>query len=55
MRHAYLLVVLLFTLSSCGKVTSNEYEKNTPVVSGDSVINKAITSNTERSEITKFS
>ncbi|RXI96575.1 hypothetical protein DS745_23005 [Anaerobacillus alkaliphilus] len=33
MKHAYLLAVLLFTLSSCGEVTTNQYEKNTSVIS----------------------
>ncbi|MFA9557782.1 hypothetical protein ACERII_10790 [Evansella sp. AB-rgal1] len=40
-----LLLVVLFTLSSCVKDTANEYENNTPLVSGDITIDSAI--NTE--------
>ncbi|MFE7064080.1 hypothetical protein ACFVAD_18260 [Sutcliffiella sp. NPDC057660] len=43
MNRAYLLVVLLFILSSCGKVTTNnEYEKNTDVAPGDNTVNSAV-------------
>lgn len=57
MKSAFLLVVL-FTLSSCVKDTTNEYEKNTSVVSGDSTtdsaINTEITPSTERNVIQKY-
>ena len=35
-------MVLLFILSSCGKVTTNEYEKNTYVVSGESTTDSTV-------------
>lgn len=51
MKHAYLLVVLLFILSSCGKVTTNEYDKNTFVILGDSTTDSVIyTENTPSKE-----
>lgn len=51
MEHAYLLVVLLFILSSCGKVTTNEYDKNTYVILGDSTTDSVIyTENTPSKE-----
>ncbi|MEH7388246.1 hypothetical protein V7147_23035 [Bacillus sp. JJ1521] len=50
MKSALLLAVL-FTLSSCVKENTNEYEKNTPVVSGDITIDSAI--NTEFTPSTK--
>ncbi len=57
MKFALLLVVL-FTLSSCVKDTTNEYEKNTPVVSGDSTtdsaINTEVTPSTERNVLQTY-
>lgn len=51
-------MVLLFILSSCGKVTTNEYEKNTNVVSGDSATDSAvyteITLSTERNLLQNY-
>ncbi len=55
MKFAFLLIVL-FTLSSCD--TTNEYEKNTPEISGNSTTNSAIsteiTSSTERNVLQKY-
>ncbi|MEH7380258.1 hypothetical protein V7138_07235 [Bacillus sp. JJ1533] len=52
-----ILLVVLFTLSSCTTVTTEEYEKNTPVVSvnstADTAINTEMTSSTERKELQK--
>jgi len=58
MKHLYLLVILLFTLSSCEEVTTNEHDKNTHVVSGDTLTNNAIntetTPSTERSVLQDY-
>lgn len=39
MKHASLLVVLLFTLSSCDSASVNEYEKHTSAISVDRTAN----------------